>query len=48
MLSDPALLLDPRHVVLSDFVKGSPWGESLTSVRVHSRDIARAEASPVS
>ena len=48
MPSDSAPFLDPRRVVLSDLGIGSPWGESLTSVRVHSRDIARAEASPVS
>ena len=28
--SDPAPLLEPRHVVLSDFGFGSTWGESLS------------------
>ena len=30
MPSDPAPLRDPRHVVLSDFGIGSPWGENLS------------------
>lgn len=30
MLTDPALLLYPRHVVLSEFATESPWGESLS------------------
>ena len=29
MPSDPAPLLDPKRVVLSDFGSGSPWGYSL-------------------
>ena len=30
MLSQPAPLLDPRHVVLSDGGIGSAWGENLS------------------
>ena len=30
MPGKPALLLDPRCMVLSDFGIGSPWGESLS------------------
>ena len=33
----PASLMDPRCVVLSDIGIGSPWGRALAWVRVQSR-----------
>ena len=36
----PASLMDPRCVVLSDVGIGSPWGRALAWVRVRSRDVA--------
>ena len=47
MLSDPALPLDPRCVVFQTLVLG-PYGErALATVRVWSRDVARAKEIPV-
>ena len=47
MPSDPAPLLDPRPMVLSDFVIGTHGERTLPRDRVQSRDVARAELTPV-
>ena len=46
--SDPAPLLEPRHVVLSDFGIGPHGERALARVKVLSLDVARSEATPVS
>ena len=48
MPSDFALCLNPRGVVLSEFGIGSSWERALARVSFLSRDITRAEATPVS
>ena len=47
ILNDPALLLDPRRMVLSDFGFVCPWVRALARLRVPSRDVARAETTPL-
>ena len=46
--SQPAPLLDPRRVMLSDVGIGSPEGRALARVRVQAKDVARADTTPVS
>ena len=46
--SQPSPLLDPRHVMLSDLGMGPHEKSALARVRVRSKDVARAEATPVS
>ena len=48
MPSDPALLLDPRRMVLSDLALGPHRERALARVRVRSSDVARDEVTPVS
>ena len=48
MPSEPALLMDPRRVVSSDFGIGTHGERALARVRVLSRYVARDEATPVS
>ena len=48
MVSQPALLRDPRRVVLSDIGIRSHWERALARVRVRSRDVGRSEATLVS
>ena len=43
MPSEPALLLDHRHVVLTDFGIESPGERALARVRVWTREVTRAE-----
>ena len=48
MPSDPPPLLDHRRVLFQTLVLGPHGERALVRVRVRSRDIARAEATPVS
>ena len=48
ILSDPVPLVDHRCMLLTNLGIGSPWGDSLSCLKVRFRDVARAEATPVS